>query len=226
MHIHNGERADYGKGSAWILSYCDCHGFDYKANSFVTSIVFDESMLNPELAKLITGGVSKYNCVFSDEELKEVSQLAKRLRFELMSENPLKDIMASALLTDIIIRIIRLSDENFRDGMPSNVQKAVSYIYKNFRTNISLKGIADEFSVSANYLGEQFKSSMGMSFNAYLNAVRLRYCCNLLLSSDMAVKEVAYSGGYSSVEYFLQVFKKTMDMTPSEYRKKENKRND
>lgn len=219
VHIHNSNCTEYGRGSAWILSYCDCHGFEYESNTFAVSIVFDESMISRELASFVFAGISKYNCVFASEELKEVLATAKRLKAEAATGGVLNTEMSSALLTDILIRIIRASDADAGGEIPSYVQRVVSYVYKNFRNDVSLKDLGKELSLSAQYLGVQFKEVMGMTFKSYLNEVRLRYCSSLIETSDLSVKEIAFSGGYNSVEYFLQVFKKKYGITPMEYRK-------
>ncbi len=84
---------------------------------------------------------------------------------------------------------------------------------------MSLEFIAKEFETSANYLGKQFKNLLGITYNDYINRVRMRYACNLISSSDMSIKEVAHAAGYRSTEYFYSVFKKHIGITPREYRK-------
>ena len=43
---------------------------------------------------------------------------------------------------------------------------------------------------------------------------------DLLSEGTVSIKEVAYSCGFSDEKYFTRVFRKTMGMTPTEYRAK------
>ena len=67
-------------------------------------------------------------------------------------------------------------------------------------------------------MGHLFKTEIGYTFHEHLNILRLKYACRLLWTSDMTVKEIAFASGYSSVEYFQYAFKKTMRITPNQYR--------
>ena len=96
------------------------------------------------------------------------------------------------------------------------------YVHTHFRENISLGALASQFSYSPNYTGMIFKQNTGMSFNRYLNHIRLKYACNMLRFSSFPIKDIALMAGYSSVEHFLYTFKKHIGCTPLEYRKQEN----
>ena len=81
-----------------------------------------------------------------------------------------------------------------------------------------LEKVSKELSISQNHLGSLIKKEIGMSFSEYLNSVRLKYACDLLKSTNLSVKEIAFSSGYSSVEYFLYIFKQKLKTAPTKYR--------
>ena len=58
------------------------------------------------------------------------------------------------------------------------------------------------------------------SFNTYLDQLRVRKATELLDQTDMKVYEIAARVGYKNVDYFHQKFRKIMDISPAEYRKK------
>ena len=222
VHMYNNNITQYSKGTACILSYCDYHSYKFTETTSFLNISFDERLLPLNITRYISAGISNCNCVLESEELRQVISLAKMLKSEINSGKTFNKEMVTSLLVNIIIRIIRNSNTATNEEISGLVQNAVSHIYKNFRSEISLKETAEMLHVSSNYLGVKFKNSMGMPFKTYINAIRLRYCCNLLMSTNMSVKEIAYSGGYTSLEYFLQVFKKTLGITPTEFRNKNN----
>ena len=115
--------------------------------------------------------------------------------------------------------IRNLNTEKISNNAIPLVQQAVKIINKNFRNELTLKDVSDKLSVTPKYLGSIFIKNMNINFNDYLNNLRLKYACNLLVSSDLSIKEIAYSSGYNSEQYFLYVFKKHIKLTPSEYKK-------
>jgi AraC-like DNA-binding protein len=58
-----------------------------------------------------------------------------------------------------------------------------------------------------------------MSPNDYRHRLRIKACCDLLASTNHSITEVAINLGYSSSQYFCQVFRKYVGTTPTEYRK-------
>ena len=79
--------------------------------------------------------------------------------------------------------------------------------------------MAQTYGFSKNYFGKLFRDAVGLPFRDYLNKIRLKYACELLSASNLGIKEIAYAAGYQSVEYFLYVFKKSLSVTPGDYRK-------
>ena len=61
---------------------------------------------------------------------------------------------------------------------------------------------------------------MGISFDSYLDQVRINQAIHLLDHTDMKVYEISAKVGYKNVDYFHQKFKKRMNISPAEYRKK------
>lgn len=53
----------------------------------------------------------------------------------------------------------------------------------------------------------------------YLIGKRLDYACRLLATTDLTIKSVAYSCGYTEDVHFIHAFKKRFGMTASQYRK-------
>ena len=95
------------------------------------------------------------------------------------------------------------------------------YIDQNYRDAvISLKCFAKDHNITNSYLSRQFKQEMGQSFVDYLTFVRLNKSISLLKNPHIKISAVAEFVGYSSQHYYCEVFKRKMDMSPSEYRLK------
>ena len=101
-----------------------------------------------------------------------------------------------------------------------NVSKRViAYINAHYQEDIFLDKLAEEFNFSTKYLSSLVKNETGKSFSTYLTDLRLDRAIDLLLHTDLGIKEIAASVGYSDPRYFHRLFKKHVGKTPSQYRK-------
>lgn len=205
-------------GSAYILSHFDSHEVTPKESLKIFSIHFNESAVDESVFKELLLS-SSCRCVFDCDEFCYVKSRIKRL---LEEERKMKfhHQMTYALITEILILIMRKFSGADLPTLPTSVQKAQIYTLQHFRKRISLKTVAKELSLTPKYLGSVFKERTGVFYNDYLNGIRIRYACNLLAVSEFPVKEIAFSSGFASTEYFLDVFKKITGQTPSAYRKR------
>ena len=88
--------------------------------------------------------------------------------------------MSKSILNEIIIDVIRKSTKDSADSAPGTIQQALKYIRKNFRYDISVESTAKYLKIAPNYFGSVFKKNIGVSFNDYVNTLRLKYACGLL----------------------------------------------
>ena len=154
---------------------------------------------------------------FNESEINEITSKIKVLDKETSNPQIYTDIIKSSIISELVVLLIRSSSDSADENIPQLIQQAVVYVNTNFGEKLTLGGLAKELSVSVNYLGSLFKKYLKTSFNEYLNNIRLKYACKLLLTSDLTIKEVAFESGYSSVEYFSYTFKKIMHMSPGAY---------
>lgn len=68
-------------------------------------------------------------------------------------------------------------------------------------------------------INEILKGDIGLTFNVYLNKLRLTEASRLLTESNVSVAEIAYAVGYNNVSYFNRLFKKEYGCTPKSFRK-------
>ncbi len=85
--------------------------------------------------------------------------------------------------------------------------------------NLALGDVAREVFVSPWYLSRLFKATCGVSFQDYLTRVRIDKAKALLRDTDMSCKAIGQMVGYSSASYFSQVFKRSVGMSPGEFRR-------
>ena len=62
-----------------------------------------------------------------------------------------------------------------------------------------------------------FKSTVGYSLPQYLNLLRCRSVCELMMTSDRPIVDLAVSAGFNNTHTFYSAFKAHYHMTPREY---------
>lgn len=221
-HVHNQNRELLGAGCAYLMSYYDFHSFYALEDTRLLSIQFRDYAIDPELAQYLSFGVRRLAACYESQKLQKIREQIERMQKEQKEAMPFYRHMMEKILSELVIDLLRQSEPNQEQTMPPLVQRAVSYLILHFREELSLSLVAEKLHVSANYLGALFRDYAGGTFREYLNTLRLKYACRLLKASELSVKEIAYASGYQTSEHFLRLFKKRLQLTPSEYRQSGN----
>ena len=87
--------------------------------------------------------------------------------------------------------------------------------------NLSIDEIAEVTNMSRSSLNRKMHELFNLSAKDFVQAARIKHACNLLRTTDMAAKEVAYACGFSDPRYFSKSFKANTGKTPTEYRESE-----
>ena len=96
--------------------------------------------------------------------------------------------------------------------------RAVSKLNASYNTNITIQELADEVSISSRYLRQLFQKQFNKSPVEYLNELRLEKSKELLTNVNYSIKDISFSVGYSSPQYFCRIFKSHFALTPQKYR--------
>ena len=99
------------------------------------------------------------------------------------------------------------------------ISQAEAYVKENFcDQNISLISVANHVAMSAAYFSTVFSQTTGRSFISYLTGLRIEKAQELLTTTNMKLADIALEVGYNEPNYFSHVFRKTVGITPKEYR--------
>ena len=100
------------------------------------------------------------------------------------------------------------------------IDKAIGFIQKNPKDNLSLQSIADNAGFSLTYFDAIFRQHTGYSPVEYSRIYKLTRSALELRRTQKTVLEIALDFGYASPESFTRAFKNFYSITPSEYREK------
>lgn len=85
---------------------------------------------------------------------------------------------------------------------------------------LSIAALARDVGVSKEYLQKLFKKHEGMPINEYIQAQKLEAACELLIYSDRKIHEIADCLHFGSASHFSIAFKRKMNISPREYRRR------
>jgi AraC-like DNA-binding protein len=95
----------------------------------------------------------------------------------------------------------------------------MEYIHSSFNRPLTREELAEKIDLSPDYLSRMFKAHTGKKINDYINDVRIREACRLLLENrDDKIIDIAFVVGFESLATFNRAFMKTMNLSPTEYR--------
>ncbi|MBQ7400350.1 MAG: helix-turn-helix transcriptional regulator [Clostridia bacterium] len=221
LNTISGKTYEAKRGCAWIMTYLDYHSVDCSEDSSLINISFTSDAVRREISDILESTPGGFICEFDDDKAQFIISLCEAAKSEYENKPLLWEETLSGLVENILIRTIRKSGENLLtsgDKTPHLLQSVISYINKNFKSDVSIATSSKKFAISPGRLGLIFSKNFGMSYNEYVNKVRLRHACNLLSGTDLTAKQIAFDCGYSSVEYFFYVFRKELKTTPIEFR--------
>lgn len=99
------------------------------------------------------------------------------------------------------------------------IEDIVKFIDDNYSNKeISLDMVAEKFNISSQYLSRFFKERMGINYIDYLNKKRIEKAKELLINSNIKIKEIACRIGFDNVNTFIKVFRKYEGITPGQFR--------
>lgn len=103
---------------------------------------------------------------------------------------------------------------------PSDQQRLKMYIDEKYAEKLSLAKICGDLNMgSTKVCALAGKISGGGSVVKMITARRIAEAKTMLLNSSMTVSQIAGRVGFSDYNYFTSVFKKTVGVTPTEYRR-------
>ena len=92
------------------------------------------------------------------------------------------------------------------------------YIDNNINNIITIDDLANEFYYNKFYIMKLFKKELNISIVEYINIKKI-YNSLFFINTDNSILSCALLSGFNSQEYYTEIFKKTLGVSPSEYKK-------
>ncbi len=183
-------------------------------------INFDDGFIFPECAEVLRALMQSPHVRLPQEQIPKFRKTVKMIEQEAMSEDKNNTLLLKLYISELLALISRHRKNDTVTDFGSAyriAQETAKYISTNYKLPLSLGTLALRYSVSEGYLSKLFKKYTGMGINQYINISRVMAAKELLDSTDMSVTAVAYECGFNDSNYFSQVFKEIVGITPKKY---------
>ncbi|KRL20999.1 transcriptional regulator, AraC family [Lentilactobacillus kisonensis DSM 19906 = JCM 15041] len=78
--------------------------------------------------------------------------------------------------------------------------------------------VAEHFDITPAYLTRLFKKYEGITTVQFINRAKIQQAKELLLTTEMSIKQIALELGFQSEKYFFRLFKHETQVTPTQFR--------
>ena len=116
-------------------------------------------------------------------------------------------------------RATQLGSHTLQDHYDDVVTDLQLYMREKLRAPVSMEDFARRYDLSERTLSRRFQRATGTTPWQYLLSLRMSEAASLLRSTNLSVTQVAAEVGITDSAHFARQFKKTNQLTPSQYRK-------
>lgn len=163
---------------------------------------------------------------FNEREYNVIIKALNNIFAEIDSTDAYKKeliLLQTEFVLFIIFREINkrnIDINNNKSKSVTGIKEIKSYIDTHYNENIKIPELAKMFAMSNNSLISKFKKTTGLSPSEYLIDMRIKIASDLLVTVDYNISQIISMIGFNNHAFFSKCFKKKMEMSPIEYRKK------
>ena len=209
IFVFNGTKITLSAGNAVFFKKRIPIDYGPKSGVFRTSWITFNGYGGEQLIKYFDAADYEITS-FPDIELKigEIFLLVEgNASFELMSSK------TYSLLVDFFMKLKE------RSALPT-LEKAKYFMNQNYGKDLSVADVAKHLGISQSLLFKLFREREKTTPIEYLQEVRIKKACTLLVAEKLSVSEIGSLCGFSDSSYFCKVFKKWVGCPPASYRNK------
>ncbi|HEX8170830.1 MAG TPA: AraC family transcriptional regulator [Thermoanaerobaculia bacterium] len=174
--------------------------------------------LNVELAPHWLARVRGCTPLFDDSAAFRGAPFALATR-RLFDELSREDDVAPLAVESLILSLAADGARTTQGGAPPRwLARVKTRIDDEPTARLTLTSLAAEAGVHPVHLATTFRRHYGTTVAAYIRQCRIAYACRALAESDVPLADVALAAGFADQSHFGRHFKRSMSVTPAEYR--------
>ena len=213
---------DYGSGCASINNVLYPHNKNM--------VIFAK----PHLERFTRGSFACYAIHFmcdDDKIQKLLNNLPDCIVTDSLTKQQLLELFESAYDTGSLETIASITKmlvilKNSNSHITNNITpqyerivKAKEYIDNNYQKDININDLEKMLNLSTNYIRKLFLDCYGITIHKYITELRLSHVQKLLVSTDLALCDIALESGFNSQSHMNYMFKSFYGVTPLKFKK-------
>lgn len=100
----------------------------------------------------------------------------------------------------------------------SEIDEVIAYVHENIEESLSLFQLAQIAAYSPYHFSRIFKKQTGLSPNHYVTSFKIQKAKELLLTTDLRIRDVGMEIGQQSLGTFTTRFRESVGVTPAQFR--------
>lgn len=100
------------------------------------------------------------------------------------------------------------------------IEELRHHILRHIAEPLTVAHLAEQAHISDRQLARIFKNELGMTPHAYIESVRVERARNQLETTDNTLDRIATTCGFGTVDTLVRAFRRRLDTTPTEYRRR------
>lgn len=235
QHDFMGTRYHLKQGDYYFVDIGKSHSYRASSDILLLNFMFYPEAIDPSykqlksLSKIVNGPTFRFTADripllnrpgFHDENGSLLNHLEK-IQLEIQEKRPGHHQMIHLLILQLIILLMRIDNAKFEETTQNQpiIQKILDLLNAKYAENLTLADISRQLGYSTAHISRLFKQNLKASYTEYLQRLRLAKSCQLLLSTDLSVEEIALAVGYRNLSFYHRLFQRYYGMTPLQYRK-------
>lgn len=184
-------------------------------------LTFGDEIFDSETIKILEDLSSEKLICIPPNKITKLEKLLYAIEEEYMSGNKYESSMIDLYIRQLLILLSRYKLPKNQNVYNSDdlIYQISEYISSNAGGNITLNSLAKKFAFSPEHLSRKFKATLGVGVNEYIRYIRILNAEKLLTGTNLSITEISEKCGFNDSNYFSTVFKKTLGLSPYQYKK-------
>lgn len=137
------------------------------------------------------------------------------------------DLSCGYRLSNLVVllgnQFINFISNNTDRQIPAKFEWIIDWMTTHIEEPLSVGIIASEFDITPAYLTHLFNVYEHTSTIKFIHRLKISKAKDLLLTTNLSIKQVAYYLSFSNIKYFMRLFKQETGYTPTSFRNKFSK---
>jgi AraC family transcriptional regulator len=163
----------------------------------------------------------EHRVIFQDPTILHVAQLLKE---EVLKDGFAGDLYVESLRNLLAVHLLRkythsgkpIAEVGHLDAL--KLKQIKDFIEAHLADELTIAALAAQIPMSQFHFARAFKAAVGESPHRYILQQRIERAKALLTIAQLTVAEIAYQVGFSNQSHFTAQFRKTVGITPKQFR--------